>query len=631
MTRTPTPAHPSTPPRAPAPGPNPPSARDTTAGPAPPKPLQPALRRLTRAQRLLAASVVAGALAIAGIGFTGSYTAVRKLATRKGFAAYASLYPLGIDAGICVLLALDLLLAWIRIPYPLLRHTAWLLTAATITFNAAAAWPDPLGVGMHAVIPMLFVITVEAARHAISRLANITTGTHMEGVRASRWLLAPAPTFLLWRRMKLWELRTYQQAITLEQERLLYQTKLHARYGRAWRRKAPVEALLPLHLARYGIPLDKTVPPRLAPAAEPAAPPAAPPPQPAQPATAEPRTADTQQPTTDAACHPTRATSTTTITPAATTTSSHASQVAPASKTAAPPNKQSSQPSGPHPARPKQTRDLDQFSWFRTAPRMSRHQGDHSPTYTPAHPYKTRHEYKDQQQQQVPMQFARPATKAHHQTAPPQPLQPTIRGNSSQPALTQLHQTRGTDSGGTTSPTKPEKKTPGPHPNQPTSSSEPPTPDDSPRPASQTPETPEPAPTDHTSRAHTHEAAQPPGPTTVDRYYTAWHDFLQQHGREPDATELSTHLAQHGLHDKQGHPIKPKTLARYLLNFRIYTIWSQHRALNLHPDLNQVAKELAQHSITGQYNKPITHAHLTQHHHAFEHRWQAQPRHDQPE
>ncbi|MCZ4124350.1 hypothetical protein O3X23_34075, partial [Streptomyces sp. H39-S7] len=33
-----------------------------------------------------------------------------------------------------------------------------------------------------------------------------------------------------------------------------------ARYGRAWRRKAPVEALMPLRLARYGIPLAETAP-----------------------------------------------------------------------------------------------------------------------------------------------------------------------------------------------------------------------------------------------------------------------------------------------------------------------------------------------------------------------------------
>ncbi|MFJ2735718.1 MULTISPECIES: DUF2637 domain-containing protein [unclassified Streptomyces] len=214
--------------------------------------------------RVLIGVVVAGAMIIAGIGFAGSYAAVRELAIKKGFGNFSYVFPIGIDAGICVLLALDLLLTWIRIPFPLLRQTAWLLTLATIAFNGAAAWPDPLGVGMHAVIPVLFVVAVEAARHAIGRIADITADKHMEGVRLTRWLLSPVPTFLLWRRMKLWELRSYDEVIKLEQERLVYQARLRSRFGRAWRRKAPVESLMPLRLARYGVPLSATAPEGLA-------------------------------------------------------------------------------------------------------------------------------------------------------------------------------------------------------------------------------------------------------------------------------------------------------------------------------------------------------------------------------
>ncbi|MGA5314002.1 DUF2637 domain-containing protein [Streptomyces pseudogriseolus] len=220
--------------------------------------------QLTRMHRVLIGVVVTGAVVIAGIGFAGSYAAVRELALKKGFGDFSYVFPIGIDAGICVLLALDLLLTWIRIPFPLLRQTAWLLTAATIAFNGAAAWPDPLGVGMHGVIPVLFVVSVEAARHAIGRIADITADKHMEGVRLTRWLLSPVPTFLLWRRMKLWELRSYEQVIKLEQERLVYQARLRSRFGRAWRRKAPVEALMPLRLAKYGVPLAETAPSGLA-------------------------------------------------------------------------------------------------------------------------------------------------------------------------------------------------------------------------------------------------------------------------------------------------------------------------------------------------------------------------------
>lgn len=243
-----------------------------------------AAMQLTRTHRILIGVVVAGAVVIAAIGFAGSYTAVRDLAEKKGFGSFSVVFPIGIDAGICVLLALDLLLTWIRIPFPLLRQTAWLLTAATIAFNGAAAWPDPLGVGMHAVIPILFVVSVEAARHAVGRIADITADKHMEGVRLTRWILSPIPTFKLWRRMKLWELRSYEQVIKLEQDRLIYQARLQARFGRSWRRKAPVESLMPLRLARFGVPLAETAPAGLAAAGiEPALLPPAPVPVAAEP------------------------------------------------------------------------------------------------------------------------------------------------------------------------------------------------------------------------------------------------------------------------------------------------------------------------------------------------------------
>ncbi|MGP3970465.1 DUF2637 domain-containing protein [Streptomyces sp. 6N223] len=213
--------------------------------------------KLNRSHRILVGIVLIGAVMIAAIGFVGSYAAVRELAEDKGFGAFAPYFPIGIDAGIVVLLALDLLLTWLRIPFPLLRQTAWLLTAATIAFNGASAWGDPLGVGMHAIIPVLFVITVEAARHAIGRVADITADKHMEGVRFWRWLLSPIPTFRLWRRMKLWELRSYEEVIGMERDRLVYQAHLRAEYGRAWRRKAPMDARMPLKLARYGVPVTE--------------------------------------------------------------------------------------------------------------------------------------------------------------------------------------------------------------------------------------------------------------------------------------------------------------------------------------------------------------------------------------
>lgn len=216
---------------------------------------------LTTPQRRIVGLVVSGAVGIAGIGFAGSYAAVRSLALGKGFGWFANVFPIGVDAGIVVLLALDLLLTWLRIPFPLLRQTAWFLTAATIAFNGAAAWPDVLGTAMHAVIPVLFIIVAEASRHAIGRTADIIADRHIEAVRLTRWILAPVPTFRLWRRMKLWELRSYEETIRREQDRLIYRAHLRARYGVAWRRRAPAEELLPLRLARYGASLPAVAAP----------------------------------------------------------------------------------------------------------------------------------------------------------------------------------------------------------------------------------------------------------------------------------------------------------------------------------------------------------------------------------
>ncbi|MFG3011465.1 DUF2637 domain-containing protein [Streptomyces cinerochromogenes] len=323
--------------------------------------------------RVLIGVVVTGALIIAGIGFAGSYAAVRELAIKKGFGNFSYVFPVGIDAGICVLLALDLLLTWIRIPFPLLRQTAWLLTAATIAFNGAAAWPDPLGVGMHAVIPVLFVVAVEAARHAVGRIADITADKHMEGVRLTRWLLSPVPTFLLWRRMKLWELRSYDQVIKLEQERLVYQARLRSRFGRAWRRKAPVESLMPLRLAKYGVPLAETAPAGLAAAGiEPNLLPPAP-----------------QQPQLAATVE------------RAAVAGGRAAGSAPVPEKAAPPGEQ----------RPEVPPVDEQSPWFQ-APREIEYHGGYDPTYDPMlqePQYAPEEQYEDWYEDQPAEQFQQPS------------------------------------------------------------------------------------------------------------------------------------------------------------------------------------------------------------------------------
>lgn len=240
----------------------------TPAGPEPHRPhdggplapTAPGNAPLTRTHKLLIGIVATAVLVISGIGFAGSYQAVAHLAEQKGFGEFARFFPIGVDAGIVAFLALDLLLTWLRIAFPLIRYGAWSLTAATIAFNAVVSWPDPIGVGMHATIPLLFVVAVEGARHAVGRIAQIVADKHLEGPPASRWFLNPVGTFILWRRQRLWAIRTWDQVLTLERGRRIYVAQLRKEHGRwGWRRNATADQMLVLSLARDGMSIQDAI------------------------------------------------------------------------------------------------------------------------------------------------------------------------------------------------------------------------------------------------------------------------------------------------------------------------------------------------------------------------------------
>ncbi|MET7888762.1 DUF2637 domain-containing protein [Streptomyces avermitilis] len=604
--------------------------------------------RLTRVQRFLVGVVVGGAVIIAGIGFAGSYAAVRELAIKKGFGNFSYVFPIGIDAGICVLLAMDLLLTWIRIPFPLLRQTAWLLTAATIAFNGAAAWPDPLGVGMHAVIPILFVVAMEAARHAIGRIADITADKHMEGVRLTRWILSPVPTFLLWRRMKLWELRSYEQVIKLEQERLVYQASLHSRFGRGWRRKAPVESLMPLRLARYGVPLSETAPAGLA-AAGIEAPilftleRASDPDQPESPALEAAADADQEvAEREEAAPRPVQA---------------------PATAPEQSPVLQDSSEDAAEPFAAAYQKFITQFQvepttaqwafWLRDQYGISTGAGEplseeqlrpllqvlQKRYAIPA--VETNAVEEPQSADQSWYDYFYSAWRSYEQERGAYPdaaalaayvyERDTITGDGGQPIA-------GRDLAGFVA-TFQEREP---------SLSEPPA-EDATDPAEQQadeplPETQEPqsAPVGAPPQA----AKEPRGPrvdapidearqpatgggdlTASDRYYLAWMEYQDQKGSEPSDEQLSAYCAEKGLLGRGDKPVSPSNLRRHFVRWRVYNVWAEQRAHTEVPAQSDIAQACADRGITAQYNKPVTPAYIAEESVDFERRWQALTRH----
>ncbi|WYB33885.1 DUF2637 domain-containing protein [Streptomyces sp. GD-15H] len=609
--------------------------------------------QLTRAHRVLVGVVVTGAVIIAGIGFAGSYAAVRELALQKGFGNFSYVFPIGIDAGICVLLALDLLLTWIRIPFPLLRQTAWLLTAATVAFNGAAAWPDPLGVGMHSVIPILFVVAVEAARHALGRIADITADKHMEGVRLTRWILSPGPTFLLWRRMKLWELRSYEQVIKLEQERLVYQASLRSRFGRGWRRKAPVEALMPLRLARYGVPLAETAPAGLAAAG-----------------IDEPPIIFTVERVHAPAAQPEDS--------ALRATPDHEPETAELAITEAGPE----QAPAAVAERPRELEDFaeDDADRFAGAYQAFLAQFQVEPTATQwalwlrdAYGITTAAGNPLSEHQLQPLlQVLQERYAAHTgESAASGEAEPTGEPTDQwydyfYSAWLTYAQERGTyPDAATLAAFVYERDTitgDGGRPitgddladfvksfrERQSSSSGPAAEEPATDPAEQAADEPlaqeEP---ETTSAAAAAQAAKekrsarvnaaiddpPPGPeaataerivlTTVDRYHLAWMEYQTEHGDEPTAEQLSAYLAEKGMHGRGGRPVSPSTLRRYFLPSRVYNVWVEYRMRSEEPAADTVAQQCAARGITAQYNKPVTTDYITENADEFERRWQA--------
>jgi hypothetical protein len=216
---------------------------------------------LTRAQTATAAAIVAAALALAGIGLYLSFEHVAVFAhDRLGFTTLgkARLFTVGVDVGILVLIALDLLMAWLRRPIGWVRFPVWLLTGATIVLNAASAAPaagawtavDYVASFAHGIVPVLFIAVVEIGKTAIDRVVRPTAPTS-SGVPLSRWLLSPGPTFAMWRRMKLWALSSYAEAVERDRELRVYRVMLEREHGSV--REAPADERLPLTMARYGL------------------------------------------------------------------------------------------------------------------------------------------------------------------------------------------------------------------------------------------------------------------------------------------------------------------------------------------------------------------------------------------
>ncbi|MFG6297051.1 MULTISPECIES: DUF2637 domain-containing protein [Streptomyces] len=208
--------------------------------------MRPAVPPLTKPEMGLAGL---GALAAAGVGALGliaSFDAVSSAAARWGFGEPWML-PVGIDVAIPVFTVANLLLIRMDMALAWVRFVPWALTLVTCGLNVAAGHGVWAKVA-HGTMPLLWVVFSEIGAHVYAVRIGAATGRRKEKIRWSRWMLAPLSTFALWRRMTLWEVTSYTDALALERERLLARADLRERYGRGWRRKTPRRARVLLRL-----------------------------------------------------------------------------------------------------------------------------------------------------------------------------------------------------------------------------------------------------------------------------------------------------------------------------------------------------------------------------------------------
>ncbi len=184
--------------------------------------------------------------ALATLGGVGSFTTIKRMA-EPHFGELAWIVPVGMDVGILVLLAWDLLMEYLDMPWPVLRWVAWLYIAGTVLVNVTAAHGDLAGSVMNAAMPVLFITVVEGVRHLIRRWVGLTSVRRVERVPTARWALAPISSLLLWRRMILWHITEYRQGLEMEHRHLMALSELQQENCRwAWRWRAPLADRLAL-------------------------------------------------------------------------------------------------------------------------------------------------------------------------------------------------------------------------------------------------------------------------------------------------------------------------------------------------------------------------------------------------
>ncbi|MFJ8755244.1 DUF2637 domain-containing protein [Streptomyces sp. NPDC102441] len=215
---------------------------------------------LSGQELVLVVGIVLAAATVSTLGLLSSYTALEAKAATWGW-DWPWLLPVGIDVAIPAFTGASLILIRMGMELRWIRWVPRALTAVTVYLNWQASSTAGGRLG-HAALTLLWVIFSEIASHVYgTRIGAVTGKKRMETVRRSRWILAPIPTARLRRRMILWEITSYTEALTRLQEQTYLRAQLKEEFGWLWRWKAPLDKRMTLKLGEAPAALADTLTP----------------------------------------------------------------------------------------------------------------------------------------------------------------------------------------------------------------------------------------------------------------------------------------------------------------------------------------------------------------------------------
>lgn len=183
---------------------------------------------------------------ISAIAFGISFDSVM-LAARPVFGDAAWAIPLLLDATLAVLTAAGLVLELNGLRARLPQYFARVLIAVTVYANVEPArglFPRI----MHGAPPVTWAVLVLIAERTVRKLASLTAENQIEAIRRSLWLLRPAATLRIWRRMRIHQLATYLEGLDRDAARAAVVGRMRLHYGRFWKLNAPLAERIALRL-----------------------------------------------------------------------------------------------------------------------------------------------------------------------------------------------------------------------------------------------------------------------------------------------------------------------------------------------------------------------------------------------